>query len=655
VVRPGPAPFASLAAALASQSPPGGSPNAEALRTDPNALATWVKDQQSAGRKLLLVIDQAEELITMNSDGKVTQQYLALIDNALNADERLRIVVTVRSEFEPQFAQSALMDRWLSSRYLVPPMTQDELRRVIEGPATVKVMRFESADLVDTLVNEVVQMPGALPLLSFALSEMYTNYLRRPADDRTLTSKDYDALEGGVAGSLRVRANRLIDDLDEPHKLTARRVLERLVSIESGEFARRRVLRRELKVADTAENTRVEEILRCLVDARLIVTDEVENQPSLELAHDALILGWDRLRKSISSAVISPDGKRLLTASWDGTARMWNIDDGTPFGSAMSHETDWVQFAYFSSDGRYVVSGSDRSIYLWDAKTGYRLVDPIVLSAKTDPEGYVRSAGFSPDGTSLITLSTGRAAVLWRLTDQPRPTIERVSEMVHEAPINSAIFSGRGHQVATASDDYTVRLWTVGDESGKVVAQKRYPGSESSAFSPDGKFLMTEGADSDDRKLFTVPDGKPFGKPIPVGGFTTAVAFSTDGTRVFISSRKGGQVWDVLSQNTIGKPIAAGWADDASFTSDGRLLTVSSQDAPRFWDARTGEPVGQPLTYLGIPRAARLSPDEKYLVTASRNTTAQIWNLSTKARVGQVLRHDARVWSAVFRQTAALY
>ena len=63
-------------------------------------------------------------------------------------------------------------------------MTQDELRRVIEGPAAVKAIRFESPELVDTLVNEVVNMPGALPLLSFALSQMYLNYLHRHGDDR---------------------------------------------------------------------------------------------------------------------------------------------------------------------------------------------------------------------------------------------------------------------------------------------------------------------------------------------------------------------------------------------------------------------------------------------------------------------------------------
>jgi WD40 repeat protein len=331
VVRPGSDPFASLAAELTSKAWSGGSPDAESLRTNANALAAWAKDQYSAGREILLVIDQAEELVTQTGDPGMMKSFLELVEHSLrqaNLDvERrpFRVVITVRSEFEPQFAQSLLKDRWLGTRYLVPQMTQDELRRVIEGPAAVKVMRFESAELVDQLVNEVVQMPGALPLLSFALSEMYATYLRRPADDRTLTRKHYEALEGGVTGSLRVRANQIIDSMDDLHRLTARRVLERLVSLESGEFARRRVPRKELWAEDSPEAPRVKVVLKLFDDARLIVTDtNVAGEPYLELAHDTLILGWARLLDWVRADAPRIAALRRLTADatqWEHSAR----------------------------------------------------------------------------------------------------------------------------------------------------------------------------------------------------------------------------------------------------------------------------------------------------------------------------------------------
>jgi hypothetical protein len=296
LVRPERTPFATLAKALQGASPPGvNAPDERILATDERALGDWIKSLPGQ-HEILIVIDQAEELITM-SDNEVSKDYLARIAYALDeGEDRLRVLFTLRSEFEPQFAESALKPRWLAqAHYAVPPMTQDELRRVIEGPAAVKVLQFESDELIDQLVNEVVQMPGALPLLSFALSQMYANYLERRSEDRALTFADYEALKGGVPGSLRVRANQVVDGVDGAHRDSARRVLERFVSVESIEYARRRVPQREFIVEDADEQIRVNTVITRLVDARLVVTDYIEGERHLEFAHDALILGWDRL------------------------------------------------------------------------------------------------------------------------------------------------------------------------------------------------------------------------------------------------------------------------------------------------------------------------------------------------------------------------
>lgn len=340
VVRPGapgPTPFASLAAAVkdataAPQSPP----NAHDFQTRPEALADWVTSQ-GQDHEILLVIDQAEELITMGSEENAADSFLKLIRVALDQTETLRVVLTVRSEFEPQLAQTALKARWPAARYLVPQMTQDELRRVIEGPAAVKVMRFESADLVEVLVNDVANMPGALPLLSFALSQMYFNYLSRQGDDRAITQADYDALEGGVTGSLRVRANQVVDGVDEAQKQTARRVLERLVSVESGLYGRRRVPRREFTDRYPLEQKRIEAVLKRLDEERLVVSDQFGDVAHIELAHDALILGWDRLHNWVrqDQALIS-DLRRLSpdAEAWSATANaglLW--DDPVRIGA----------------------------------------------------------------------------------------------------------------------------------------------------------------------------------------------------------------------------------------------------------------------------------------------------------------------------------
>ena len=97
--------------------------------------------------------------------------------------DRLRVVLTLRSDFEPQFAHTPLQDDWMSSRIVVPAMTLDEYREVIEGPASVKVLYFQgkasSQEFINRLIGDVANTPGALPLLSFTLSELYRRYLER--------------------------------------------------------------------------------------------------------------------------------------------------------------------------------------------------------------------------------------------------------------------------------------------------------------------------------------------------------------------------------------------------------------------------------------------------------------------------------------------
>ena len=112
-----------------------------------------------------------------------------------------------------------------------------------------RALYFEPPSLVDQLVDEVAEMPGALPLLSFTMSELYRAYVRSARSDRLLTKEDYQKL-GGVAGSLSQRADEIYRSLDAPHQDTLCRVMLRMVSIQAGEVARRRVPLAELHYGD---------------------------------------------------------------------------------------------------------------------------------------------------------------------------------------------------------------------------------------------------------------------------------------------------------------------------------------------------------------------------------------------------------------------
>ena len=212
----------------------------------------------------------------------------------------------------------------MNGRYIVPPMSTDDLRRAIEGPASARVLYLKPQGLIDLLVDEVIQTPGALPLLSFTMSELYVRYIERQGDDRCLTLADYQEL-GGVAGALRCRASKLHEGLDRKSQMTLKRLMLRMVSADGGNAARRRVPKSELEYASKDENVRVATVLRLLSDARLVVEGkESDDAPYVEPAHDELILGWDKLHLWRRNEQEQFTLRQLLTPA----ANDWHVRQG---------------------------------------------------------------------------------------------------------------------------------------------------------------------------------------------------------------------------------------------------------------------------------------------------------------------------------------
>lgn len=291
-MRPGESPLKVLSHTLAIDS----------LRVNTEQyIRNWL--QRNPQSKLLLTIDQAEELLTLCSDKQEREDFLKLLANLIaNYPKNLSIIITLRSDFEPQFSNLALEPYWYSSRFIVPAMmTREELRTCIEEPASKRVMYFDPHSLVEKLIDEVAQMPGALPLLSFTLSELYLQYLKSVREgtrsDRAITQADYEQL-GGVTRSLTQRADREYDNLvtkDTAYARTIRKVMLRMVSVGGTELARRRVALSELQYPEP-ENTRIKEVIRRFTDARLLVEgQDTEGKPYVEPAHDALVRGWQKL------------------------------------------------------------------------------------------------------------------------------------------------------------------------------------------------------------------------------------------------------------------------------------------------------------------------------------------------------------------------
>ncbi len=294
ICKPGAQPLESLTIALSGAARLGDSPSATRdlirdLGTDPRMLHLTARlslRDASTDRRLVLLVDQFEEVFTLCPDEAERQ---AIINNLLHAataaEGRTVVVLTLRADFYGRCAAYPDLAAAVSDRQsLVGRMTRDELRSAIERPAYLAGCELEGG-LADLLLNEVESQPGSLPLLEHALLQIWD----RKEGGRRLTIAAYREI-GGVAGALEKHAEEVYAGFSDEEKETCHQIFLRLVQVdEQGRATKRRLGLDELAPASVVSR---------LTDARLLTTDQ-EKQPTVELAHEALLKNWARLRQWI--------------------------------------------------------------------------------------------------------------------------------------------------------------------------------------------------------------------------------------------------------------------------------------------------------------------------------------------------------------------
>ncbi len=324
------------------------------MARDPRSLHLYCQRQASpvlggdkgegiGGKRLLLVVDQFEELFTLC---RSEEERTAFLDNLLAAANGPEMVVIVlRADFYAHCAQHPGLRQALAARQeYLGPMSAAELRQAIEQPALRNGWEFE-AGLVDLILREIgageghPPEPGALPLLEHALLETW-----RRRSGRTLTLKGY-AAAGGVQGAIAQTAESMYSSLSPEQQALARRIFLRLTELGEGvgdgafpsPDTRRRVALAEL-TQEAGDALGVEGLLNELADARLVTLAE----GTAEVAHEALIREWGRLRQWLSE---DREGLRLhrhlteTSQAWDRLSR----DPGELYrGARLAQAVEWV-------------------------------------------------------------------------------------------------------------------------------------------------------------------------------------------------------------------------------------------------------------------------------------------------------------------------
>ena len=262
-----------------------------------------------AGRSVLLVVDQAEELVT-RSGPQAQEQFLALLRSALRDDSPMWAIATLRAEFLSSAPDRAGLAEAIDDTLLIEPLSRARLPEIIQRPAQRAGLDF-SPGLVQRMVEDTTG-GDALPMLAWTLQQLYHD--AGPGPGRVVTDTAYEAL-GGVVGSLQRQADLLTDELHRRgHGGLVLPTLLKLVTIdEAGEPTRRRLERRQLPAA---ENT----IVQAFVDARLLTSNRAGAEGTVEVAHEALLRQWPPLRQAILDA---QEGLRIrsqverLASDWE--------------------------------------------------------------------------------------------------------------------------------------------------------------------------------------------------------------------------------------------------------------------------------------------------------------------------------------------------
>ena len=705
ILRPGETPLELLNNVLTDAKLPGVEPQ-NPQQNLAISIDVWAKNHPNS--KVLLLIDQSEEIITLCKNLDERQGFFQQILTAINAHgDKLRVVLSLRSDFEPQVkdaGKSSVGEELNWGRFMVPAMTRGELREAIEKPAEARVMYFQPQELVEQLIDEVADMPGALPLLSFALSELYLKYLRRQRQaqysgmtiDRALTEEDYLEL-GGVMQSLTQRADKeyhLLVLENPAYEQVIRDVMLRMVALGGGELARRRVPLSELEYPSRKHDL-VKEVIERFTNARLLVNgvDSVRN-PYVEPAHDALVRGWQKLlewkleneenlllQRRLTPAAV--EWQSVKSKKQSSRQFLWNANPYLDvLNQELNSEDNWfnqveVEFVQrsvrqksFNTRRNWVVAiavmlglgtGLVLSTYLGLQSRKQAINSDLVAKAAT----IKYSISVKPTPKELLQAIESTAKIQdYQKSLQPTVINEIHSSLLaaldkvqernhlqgHTDDVNHIAFSPDGKKILSGSEDNTVRLWDT--ETGLLI--HTFVGHTDIvtdiAFSPDGKQILS-GSEDKTVRLWDTETGLLIHTFVGHRDIVNDIAFSRDGKQILSGSfDKTVRLWDTETGLLIHILKGhKGWVTDIAFSPDGKqILSGSFDKTVRLWDTETGLLIHILKGHKGWVTDIAFSPDGKQILSGSRDRTVRLWDTETGLTLHRLEGHTDIVREIAF-------
>ncbi|MFI7642585.1 NACHT and WD repeat domain-containing protein [Nonomuraea sp. NPDC049400] len=674
----------------------GGSVDAvdEQLRDDPRRA---LSETLSPAARLVLVVDQFEELFTLVTDERERQAFVRALDTLAEGPHGAGVIIGVRADYwdrcaaYPQFA-AAIQD----GQVIVEPMTESDLRLAITGPAAVSGLEIEPG-LVETILGELRVGPaagdrfeaGALPLLSQALRNTWE---RR--EDGTLTVRGYEE-SGRVHDSVRRTADEVLGRLPPQDRKTALRLFRRMTLITAGgQVARRRATLAEIHAAAAAHSAerrlQVEALLSAFAGQRLLTLHE----DTVEIAHDALLTAWPTLRQWLEPDLAAQAVYDQLVedaAQWAGNhrdpaflyrgARLLAVDDNRP-----RWERDPDSFPPPGPTVERFLAASTREVRRAGRRrrlvmTGLAVLSVLALiaagaavKAANDADLQRRRASSrqlaaQSEVTGDAPLASRLAVAAWRIaeTDEARSRVLSAATRTARGnlgadtkPLMAVAFTPDNSTIVTASNDGTVRFWDTASrrQLGTPITRPKYECSGTKlVLSPDGRTLATVCLST--VRFYDVATRRELGAPLKHTAVVSAIAYNPDGKTFVTGDRRGVvQQWDVATRRPHGAPM--GRPDDGpdlssvihgvAFSRDGKILATGGADkTARLWDTATSRQIGAPFTgHRDAVGEVAISPDGTMLATLGWDRTGRLWDIATRKQTGMLKDRNAGYESISF-------
>lgn len=619
--RPGNRPFRSLASSLLSLRNPESS-RYPSLPTAHELGAAWQEGEHSLcnaagdilgiyeeGGRLLVVLDQFEELYSLSTGPSIRRTFLDFLFSGANRDytyypSPVTLLITLRADFMGEALSYRPFADLLQKRSLMlGPMNRDELREVIVEPAEKQGAAFEHG-LVDRLLKDVGDAPGSLPLLEFSLTLLWHR-----AKKGWLTHEAYSEL-GEVEGALATYAEQTFMELDDGDQKRVPHILTQLVQPVQGLGDTRRIATREEIGEDNWE------LIRHLADQRLVVTGiNEEGKETAELVHEVLIQRWGRFQSWLArnrEFRVWQEGLRIALKQWVSTGK----DEGALLrGMPLSNALEWLEKRgedFSRMEEEYIRSSmAYREKQQAEEEERRQRQRAVELRARR-LRGVLASVFLIATLISffMVNFALGQRQV--SRESYSRSLVASAREALHDGDTRL------GLSLALAAN----QVKNPAPESKRVLMEAAYaPGAR---WSERASSIFGHLA-----SLVTALDLDPKGQTVLLG--------LEDGTIIH---------WDLKSKkelNRLQNYFIQGQINDVAFGSHGwRALACGEDGSVSYWEVSTGEMIWRRGAFLDTCRAVDISPDGRLglsgglsgrsIVNPGRLT---VWNLET----GKVMRH----------------